>query len=159
MALRNRYVKGDWLVICGQCGLTYYRSQCRFTWDNLLVCVEHCWYLRESQDFVHGVGDKQTVPDPRPDIPATMGQTTVKVAATKNATAIDIDSISGIADNDGIGITLDGNGGIHWTFSDGTPAGDTVTLGSYLPETASVGNVVYLPSINNFTWVTAPPEL
>lgn len=156
---RAYYRKGDYLVICALCAMTRFRSECRFTWDNFLVCKDTCWYPREAQDFVHGIADRQSVPDPRPDILTTMGETTVKTSAAKNAISIALNSISGIADKDGIGITLDGNGGIHWTFSDGTPAGDTVTLGSYIPERASAGNVVYLPSINNFTWVTTPPEL
>lgn len=147
------YRKGDFKVICDLSGETHWRSECRFTWDNLLVYKDY-WYPREAQDFIRAVADDQRVPDPRPDIITTQGETTVKVAAARNATTIDLGSVTGIGDNDSLGITLDGYGGIHWTFSDGTPVGDTVTLGSYLPAAAAAGNVVYLPSINPFTWIT-----
>jgi len=77
-----------------------------------------------------------------------------KRGGVRNATAIDLTSVSGLADRDTIGIILN-DGSAHWTFCDGTPSGDTVTLGSYLPGAAAVGNAVYLPSINSETFITA----
>ena len=144
---------GDWNVICDKCGFKRKASECRMQWDNLFVCKE-CFDVRHPQDSVRGVPDYQAVPIARPDVVATMGPTTVKVAGSKNDTTIDINSISGIADRDTIGIVLD-NGDAHWTFSDGTPSGNTVTLGSYLPYPAAIGNTVYIPSINDETYVTA----
>ena len=151
---KSDYVKhGSWNVICDKCGFKRKSSECQMQWDNLFVCLE-CFDVRHPQDAVRGVPENQAVPISRPDVVATMGTTTVKVAASKNATTIDITSISGIADRDGIGIILD-NGDAHWTFSDGTPSGTTVTLGSYLPYTAASGNTVYLPSVNPETYLTA----
>jgi len=147
------YKPGDWLVICDRCGMKRYASQCRLDWQNLFVC-ERCFEPRHPQDFVKGVPDDQTVPISRPDVVSSMGETTVKTAASKNAMSIDLTSVTGIADRDSIGIVLD-NGLVHWTFSDGTPSGYTVTLGSYLPGDATAGNVVYLPSINNYEFNTA----
>jgi hypothetical protein len=83
-----------------------------------------------------------------------MGSTTVKVSAVSNALTIDLTSVSGISDGDAIGIVLN-DSTVHWTFSNGTPVGFTVTLGSYLPFAATAGNIVYLPSINSETFNTA----
>jgi len=128
-------------------------AECRTTWDNLFVCRE-CWTPKHPQYEVRGVPEDQTVPVARPDVKATMGTTTVKTGASKNATTLELASVTGIADRDPIGIILD-DGSAHWTFSDGTPAGTTVTLGSYLPYMTASGNTVYLPSLNDEEYVTA----
>ena len=147
------YKPGDWKVKCDKCGMTRYASECNLDWQNLFLC-SGCWEPRHPQDFVMAVLDDQSVPIARPDVVSSMGETTVKVSAVRNATTIDLTSVTGIADGDAIGIVLD-DGSAHWTFSDGTPSGDTVTLGSYLPSAATAGNVVYLPSINNNVYTTA----
>lgn len=153
MGRADFYKPGDWNVRCDHCGMKRKASQCRMTWDNFFVCNE-CWSPRHPQDFVKGIPDDQSVPIARPDVVATMGTTTVKTTALKNATTIDLTSISGIADGDAIGIVMD-NGASHWTFSNGTPSGYTVTLGSYLPYLATAGNAVYIPSINDEDYITA----
>ena len=151
---RADYVKhGDYNFICDKCGMKRKASTGRLQWDNLFVCPE-CFDVKHPQYEVRGILDNQTVPIARPDVVATMGTTTVKVAGSKNDITIDITSISGITDGDGIGIVLD-NGSAHWTYSDGTPLVNTVTLGSYLPYPAAIGNTVYVPSINSETYVTA----
>jgi hypothetical protein len=145
---------GSYNVICDRCGMKRKASECRITWDNLFVCSDTCWMPRHPQEFVVGVPDDQTVPIARPDKEYSMGSTTVGTTASKNATTIVLTSVTGISDGDSIGIVLD-NGDAHWTFSDGDPSGTTVTLGSYLPYLATAGNVVYVPSITNETFVTA----
>ena len=137
---------GDYLVVCDRSGFVVPRSQARLTWDGLLVW-EPFWLPRQPQDFVRAVPDDRTVPIMRPDVVINMGQTAVKVAAVRNATSIDLDSTTGIADRDGLAITMD-NGILHTTFCNGTPVGDTVQLGSYLPFAAAIGNIVYLPHLN-----------
>ena len=146
------YRPGDYKVKCDKCGMTRYASECRLNWKDQLVCGS-CFEPRHPQDSVKGIPDDQSVPIGRPDQPQTMGQTTVATAGTRNAMTIVLTSVSGIADKDGLGIVLN-DGTVHWTFSDGTPSGTTVTLASYLPGPAKVGNVVYLPSVNNLTWAT-----
>jgi len=103
---------------------------------------------------VRGIVDNQTVPIARPDIVASMGETTLESAAVRWASAVDLTSISGLADKDTIGITLD-DGTIFWVFIDGTPTASATPLGDVLPKAAAAGNTVYLPSINNETFVTA----
>lgn len=63
---RNTFVPGDYNVICDECGFKFKKSQTRMRWDNMLVC-EKDWEPRQSQDFVRGVPDKQTVPIARPE--------------------------------------------------------------------------------------------
>ncbi len=147
---------GTYRAICDRCGMKRYAHEMKMTWDNLFVCANTCWQPRHPQDFVEGHADDQTVEIVRSNIVQTMGTTTLSAAAAKNATAVTLTSVSGLADRDAIGIELD-NGDCHWTFSDGTPAAGVVTLGSYLPGAASSGNTVHLPSINseNFTTATA----
>lgn len=151
---RSDFTKhGDWNAICDKCGMKYKASTMRTQWDNLFVC-RGCFDVRHPQDFVQGIPEDQTVSIARPDVISSMGSTTVKTTALKNATTIDITSITGIVSGDPINIVLD-NGNAHWTYSNGTPSGYTVTLGSYLPYGATAGNVVYLPAINDETFITA----
>ena len=146
---------GNYNIICDLCGRKRKASECRMTWNNFFVCADTCWQPRHPQDFVRGVADDQTVPVVRPDVVQSMGTTTLSVAASKNAVTVTLASVSGLADRDALGIVLD-TGECHWTFSDGIPTvGGVVTLGSYLPGNASLGNIVYLPSINNEKFVTA----
>ena len=146
------YKAGDYWVICDKCGMKRYASECQMNWKNQFVCGP-CFEPRHPQDFVKAIPDDQSVPIARPRAAITMGETTVSTTGNPGDTTIVLTSVSGIADNDGIGIVLD-NGTVHWTFSDGTPVGTTVTIGSPLPWTATAANVVYLPSVNNLTWVT-----
>lgn len=148
------YKPGDWLVRCDRCGRRRYASECRFTWNELFVCADRCWEPRHPQDSVTAVPDDPSVPTARPDRPQTMGETTVGIAAAAGATSISLASVTGLSDGDSLGITMD-NGLVHWTFSDGDPAVLVVTLGSYLPYAAALGNTVYLPSINSETFSTA----
>lgn len=73
--------------------------------------------------------------------------TAVKVAGVATNLTIDIDSITGIADNDVFGIVLD-DGTIHWTTVNGTPAGDTVTFDDALPSACAIDNAVYTYTAN-----------
>lgn len=148
---------GPYRAICDQCGRKRHASELRLTWDNFFVCADTCWQPRHPQDFVQGRADDQTVPIVRPDVPQTMGETTIFAVGpggTKNATTVTLTSTVGIGDRDTLGIVLD-TGECHWTFSDGAPVGNIVRLGSYLPGETSTGNTVYVPGINNETFITA----
>lgn len=146
--------KGPHSVICDLCGRHRFASECRLTWDGFFVCADTCWQPRHPQDFVQGRADDQTVEIVRGNIVQSMGATTLSASAAKNATSVTLASTTGIADRDTLGIELD-TGECHWTFADGNPTGGVVTLGSYLPGAASIGNTVHVPGINNETWTTA----
>lgn len=72
----------------------------------------------------------------------TYVETDVKVAGAASASTIDVDTITGMASADNIGIELD-DGTFHWTTINGAPSGDTVTLTDVLPSAAAVDNTVY----------------
>lgn len=55
------YKHGDWNVICDRSGFKCKRSECKRTWDGLVVKNEF-WESRQPQDFVRGRVDKIAVP-------------------------------------------------------------------------------------------------
>lgn len=69
-------------------------------------------------------------------------QTALSAAAIAGATSISVDSITGIADADHIGIAL-ADGTLQWTTVNGTPAGSAIALDAALTGAASAAGVVY----------------
>ena len=152
----SKYVKGDWNVICDKCGMNRKASTMRYNFYEQLVSYPDCWEWQHPQELVEGIEDDQTVPVARPDVKPSIGETTVKVAGVKGDKTIDITSTSGAVDGDPIHIVMD-NGASFTTLISGTPAGDTVTFieGTALPYAASALNKVYLPAVDNETYITA----
>ncbi len=60
------FVLGDWNVVDDVTGFVRKRSECRFTWDNLLVARDQ-WDPKQPQLDLRGRRDKQAIPDARPD--------------------------------------------------------------------------------------------
>lgn len=52
---------GSWNAVCYQCGRKRKSSMLRKHWQGYYVCPEH-WEMRQPQDFVRSVPDKQTPP-------------------------------------------------------------------------------------------------
>ncbi|MHA2265017.1 MAG: hypothetical protein ACXAEN_21705, partial [Candidatus Thorarchaeota archaeon] len=84
MGKSDRYLKGDWNVICDYCGEKKKQSECRTTWDNYLVCADTCWEPRQPQDFVRAKVDKQRTPPhlTRPDDQQNFTETTLFFGAS-----------------------------------------------------------------------------
>jgi hypothetical protein len=62
------YKRGDYYVICDQCGFRRYASECRMTWENLFVCADTCYDEKHPQHTEpRGLGENQTVPVHRPE--------------------------------------------------------------------------------------------
>ena len=61
MSYRPRYTSGDWKAICDICGRLFKASVLRKRWDGFQVCPND-FEIRQPQDFVRGVVDKQTTP-------------------------------------------------------------------------------------------------
>lgn len=59
----NKYIPGDWWVICERCGFKYRQSQMKKEWTGLLVCAKNCWEPRHPQDFLRSVPEKQPNPE------------------------------------------------------------------------------------------------
>jgi hypothetical protein len=142
----EKYIQGDWNVICDFCGRKMKRSQVRYTWENFLVC-------RHPQDFVIAKRDIQRVPDARPDNASNAGSTTVKTNALKSATVIALSTTSGLSEYDSIGIKLNNSDIVHWSFLTADPSGDNVTIHEGLLSAADAGNAVYLPSVSETTFI------
>lgn len=88
---------------------------------------------------------------------ATANFRTIGNAATsqgKTCTVLPALATTGLAVNDPIGIKMD-NGATHWTFITQittVSAGVAVCYNDPLPNPASLGNAVFLPSINDESW-------
>lgn len=63
--MKRRYRPGQYLFICDRCGTPHYSKDGLMEWDKLFVC-KRCYELRQPQDFVKGLVDKQRVPIARP---------------------------------------------------------------------------------------------
>lgn len=63
---KRKYFAGDHKVLCGNCGLTFLRSETRLQWDNILSC-EACFDIKHPQLNIRGYFDKQTVDIARPE--------------------------------------------------------------------------------------------
>lgn len=61
MGYRPHYSSGDWSAICDICGRLYEASMLQKRWDGFMCCPDD-WEIRQPQDFVRGVVDKQTTP-------------------------------------------------------------------------------------------------
>ena len=71
-----------------------------------------------------------------------LSTTTLSVGAALGAASVTVTEVTGITDNDYIGVYLD-TGVMHWTQVNGAPAGSVVSLDVVLPAAASSGAVVY----------------
>ena len=69
-------------------------------------------------------------------------ETAIKTAAAASATTIDVDSTTGMAAADYIGIVLDDDT-LHWTTVSSVTDSDTVVIASGLASAAAVDNKVY----------------
>ena len=69
-------------------------------------------------------------------------KTELGAAAAASATSLTVDSITGMATGDNIGIVLD-DGTIDWTTINGAPSGTTVVITTGLTSAASTDNHVY----------------
>lgn len=75
-ANRTKYFKpGDWNVVCDVTGFVRKRSECKLTWDNLLVTSDQ-WDEKHPQLTIRGRKDKQSVPIARPESDPVFTSTT-----------------------------------------------------------------------------------
>ena len=149
MGKADYFKPNSWNVLCDRCGFKRKREDVRFTWDNLLVCIDTCWEPRHPQDFVRGKLDIQRVPEARPDSQQYYANTTLAANASMHQTSLTVSDISNIARYDGIGIALD-TGEVHWSFVSTAPSGSTVVINDGLRGAAASGNTVYLTGGTNF---------
>lgn len=65
----DTYRPGSWWRICDRCGWKRRAEDTAKEWTGLIVCRDTCLDVRNPQDFVRGVRDRQAVPNPRPEPP------------------------------------------------------------------------------------------
>jgi len=165
MSKPNRYVKGEWNVICDYCGMEKKSSEVKLTWDNALVCSDTCWEPRHPQDFVKSKVDKQRVPPhlARPDDRDNFTTTTTNGAVVKGAETVILDDVVAVYTTIGIELDrivqldseVDGDlvdsdvKDVHWTTVKAL-ATKTVTLLDPMPYAAADENVVYIHHDDRF---------
>lgn len=103
----------------------------------------HVWTVAEAALFPQPVQVTYEVGAGATDhVTQTYVQAEVAENAASGATSIEVDSITGFADGDNIGIVLS-DGSIHWTTVSGTPSGTTITLAVALTDTSLEGQLVF----------------
>jgi len=65
MGTERFYKLGSFYRICDRTGFAFRAERTSKEWNNLIV-ADRVWEARQPQDFVKGVIDNQTVPNPRP---------------------------------------------------------------------------------------------
>lgn len=101
----------------------------------------HLWKLKEATLFI----TKGTASYSFPGANCTHSyvETDIAAVASSGATSVSVDSITGMAASDNIGIALD-DGTLQWTTISGAPSGTTVTLADALTDNVSVDATVYV---------------
>lgn len=144
------YIPGDWWMICERTGGKFLRSEMRQEWTGAWV-HKSVWEPRHPQDLIKSVPDDTSVDPVRMDISQSVGETELDGDHVAHATTISLDSATGLAKHDPVGIKLD-DSTTHWTFLTDDPSGNDITINNGLPSAASDENAVYLPSVNNEDW-------
>lgn len=143
MADDKHYVGGDFYRICDRTGFKIRAGRTRKEWNGLIV-RDKSWEPRQPQDFVKGVRDYQSAPEPRPrQIDVFVGplETTIGVAAVAGTDTIQVVSTVRMQNGDVLNIILD-NGDVFAATIQNVSSLTTLVLSTKLPYSASVGNVV-----------------
>lgn len=101
------------------------------------------WKFREATLFLNTDTESYSLGPSGGHAAYTYRQTTLSVAALAAASSVTVTTVTGISDNDYIGIELD-DGSLHWTQVNGAPAGSVVTIDTALTGAAASGNIVYV---------------
>jgi hypothetical protein len=100
------------------------------------------WKIREATLFLDLEQESYSLGPSGDHAAYSFRQTTLSVAAASSASTVTVTTVTGIADNDYIGIELT-DGSMHWTQVNGAPAGSVVTIDTALTGAAALGNIVY----------------
>lgn len=144
MADDLHYEPGDFYRIDDRSGFKVRARRTRKEWTNLIV-DQKLWEPRHPQDFVKGVIDDQSVPEPRPrqtDVFLGVLQTNLTANAVPAATTLNVQSCVRFINGDTVQIMLDSKE--YYTTTVGTVLSHTsFTIPSPgLPYFASSGNQV-----------------
>ncbi len=138
-----QYRPGSFYRADDRSGFTRRADDTKKEWTELIVGKD-LWEIRQPQDFVRGVPDDQTVPDPRLDPPPVFtgpiyGQTSAAVAI--GATVIPLEATNGFTAGYKIGVMLD-TGVLFNTVQVGAAGAASITIADPLPNAVASGNDV-----------------
>lgn len=138
-----QYRLGSFYRADDRSGFVTRAEKTRMEWQGYIV-DRKLWEIRQPQDFVKGVPDDQTVPDPRSELPTPfVGPTATELSAavTPGATFLPLSSVGGISAGDLLGVMLDT--GVYFNTSvSGPPTSTGVNISPALGGYASSGNAV-----------------
>lgn len=118
-------------------------SETKQEWNQLIVGRD-LWEPRQPQDFVKGVIDDQSVPDPRSKLPELFQgpvNTTLSRSASPGDTFLYLSSSGGFSAGDNIGVMTDA-GAYFNTSVLGNPTAFGVNIASPMNAYAASGNTV-----------------
>ena len=129
--MRQGYIPGDFWRFCDRTGFKVRASTTRKEWTGLIV-RDASWEPRHPQDFVSGIKDQQSVPEPRPE-PTILRTGPLQIAFASDGnigdTSISVSATEGLASGDTLKITLDG---LIQTTTFSSSAGGTATGGFHI---------------------------
>lgn len=138
-----QYRRGSFLRLDDRSGFVRRAEDTSKEWNGLIVGND-LWEARQPQDFVRGVPDIQTVPDPRSDPPpAFYGPvyTTTSALVALGAVFIPLSAVNTFTAGGKIGVMLD-NGVLFNTVQVGPATGLGITVANKMPYSAQSGNDV-----------------
>jgi len=141
--MSDRFREGDFYRTDDRTGRKVRASDTRKEWTGLIVDKD-VWDPRHPQDFVRGLYDRQTVPNPRPvPTPVYIGPrtTTIATAAVAGDTTLTVVSTANMAAADSVTIMLDNNEAFRTTISS-IPSGTSMVIATKLPWAAAVDNLI-----------------
>lgn len=143
MADDKHYVGGSFYRICDRTGFKVRADRTAKEWNGLIV-RNKSWESRQPQDFVKGVRDYQSVPDPRPrQLDRFIGPLETKVLHAAAAGSISLQVITTVrmVDGDQLTVILD-NAETFYTGILHVASMTELTLTKPLPWSVSVGREV-----------------
>lgn len=143
MSNDKHYVPGTFYRICERTGFKTRSYKTNMEWTGRIV-RDQSFEPRQPQDFVTGVRDDQTVPNPRPrSIDTFIGPlgTAISVAAPAGSQLIDVEATIRMGILDTITIMM-ANGEIHRTTIQDIPTATRLQLTDKLTWDVNVGATV-----------------
>ncbi len=102
------YVMGEFRVICDRCGQNFHNVHLRKEWTGLMTChgpmTNNCWELRNAQDYVRGVRDKQSPPWTRPKPDSVFSSAIITGATQADPVVITTSAAHGFANGETVWI-------------------------------------------------------
>lgn len=138
-----QYRAGSFYRSDDRSGFTRRAESTKKEWTQLIV-GDDLWEARQPQDFVRGVPDNQTVPDPRLDPPPSFvgpvyAQTSANVGI--GVTFLPLNAVNGFSAGSKVGVMLD-TGVLFNTTQVGAALANGINISSPMPNTAQSGNDV-----------------